>query len=278
MSKRAGLHPKANSKTKSNISPLAKVQGLTLFGSAPLLLPGEDDDAYHELLSRVRTAINPVDIIDEMLIADVVSLEWEVLRWRRLKSSLMQMRGLSALEDFLIGHLHYDQYRKFFEEDLTEILKKNLEDQTKDAAQALAHKCAGDDPDANESVDQILAGIELDQESILGRARARKAKQLAQDYLRRKPGVIKLVDSLLASAGLSIDAVMVRTLPEALDKIERIDRLTAIAESGRNATLREIDRRRAALGEGLRRHVQEVEGDFEVIEKTQAEAKSARDQ
>jgi hypothetical protein len=66
MSKRAGLHPKANSKTKSNISPLAKVQGLMLFGSAPLLLPGEDDAAYHELLSRVRTAISPVDIIDEM--------------------------------------------------------------------------------------------------------------------------------------------------------------------------------------------------------------------
>ena len=65
MTKRAGLHPKANSKTKSNISPLAKVQGLMLFGSAPLLLPGEDDAAFHELLSRVRTAINPVNIIDE---------------------------------------------------------------------------------------------------------------------------------------------------------------------------------------------------------------------
>src|SRR5215831_80121 len=94
MSKRAGLHPKANSKTKSNISPLAKVQGLMLFCSAPLLLPGEDDASYHELLSRVRTAIKPVDIIDEMFIADVVSLEWEVLRWRRLKSSLMQTADL----------------------------------------------------------------------------------------------------------------------------------------------------------------------------------------
>ena len=50
MSKRAGLHPNANSKTKANISPLAKVQGLKLFGSVPLLLPGEDDDAYHEFL------------------------------------------------------------------------------------------------------------------------------------------------------------------------------------------------------------------------------------
>jgi hypothetical protein len=35
------------------------VQPIALFGS-PVLLAGEDDAAYHELLSRVRTAINPV--------------------------------------------------------------------------------------------------------------------------------------------------------------------------------------------------------------------------
>jgi hypothetical protein len=39
--------------------------------------------------------------------------------------------------------------------------------------------------------------------------------------------------------------------------------------------LREIDRRRVVLGEALRRQVQEVEGEFEVIEKTPAAAKSA---
>ncbi|MFY9835486.1 MAG: hypothetical protein WAK55_03290 [Xanthobacteraceae bacterium] len=114
-------------------------------------------------------------------------------------------------------------------------------------------------------------------------ARTRKAKQLAQDYVRCKPGAIKLVDTLLAGAGLSVDAVMVRTLPDALDKIERIDRLTTIAESRRNAMLREIDRRRAVLGEALRRRLQEVEGEVidggEVIERTPAGAKSAaRDQ
>ena len=128
MSKRAGLHPKDNSKTKSNISPLAKVQGLMLFGSAPLLLQGEDTATYDELLGRAYAAVKPVDVIDEMFIADVVSLEWEVLRWRRLKLSLLQTRGLKALKNFLSEHLDYDQYRKFFEEDLTKILQENLED------------------------------------------------------------------------------------------------------------------------------------------------------
>ena len=60
-----------------------------------------------------------------------------------------------------------------------------------------------------------------------------------------------------------------------LDKIERIDRLITVAETRRNAMLREIDRRRAALGQALRRQVEEVEGEFEVIEKTPAQAKSA---
>jgi hypothetical protein len=274
MTKRAGLHP--NSKTKSNISPLAKVQGLMLFGLAPLLLPGEDADAYHELLSRVRTAINPVDIIDEMFIADVVSLEWEVLRWRRLKSSLMRTRGLEALEQFLNQHLdYYEHYQKHFEQDLAEILQDNpAEDQSEDA-QAPAHKCARDEPDADDKVNQILAGMNLDMGDILKSAKVRRAKELAQDYLQGKPGTIKLIDKLLAEAGLSIDAVLVRTLPAELDNIERIDRLITIAETRRNAMLREIDRRRAVLSEALRRQVQEVEGEFEVVEKTPAATRNA---
>jgi hypothetical protein len=74
------LSPKINSKTKSvTTAPAAR---LMLFGQ-PQLLAGEDAAAYDQLLARLRAAVNPVDIIDEMFIADVVSLEWEVLRWRR---------------------------------------------------------------------------------------------------------------------------------------------------------------------------------------------------
>jgi hypothetical protein len=274
MSKGAGLHPKAKSKIQSDTSAVAKIQRLTLFGP-PQLLEGEDAAAYDELLGRAYAAVKPVDVIDEMFITDVVSLEWEVLRWRRLKSSLMRTRGLEALEQFLNKHLdYYDHYQKDFEQDLAEILQNNLaKDQSEDDAQALAHKCAHDEPDADDKVNQILASINLDMDDILESARARKAEELARDYLQRKPSAIKLIDKLLAGAGLSIDALMVRALP--FDDIERIDRLTTIAETRRNAILREIDRRHATLGETLRRHAQEVEGEFEVIEKTPAEGKSA---
>ena len=276
MTKRADLHQKANSKTRFKTSAVARVQPVTLF-SSPVLLAGEDDAAYHELLSRVRTAINPVDIIDEMFIADAVSLEWEVLRWRRLKSSLMQTRGIEALKQFLDKYLdYYDHYQTHFEQDLAEILQDNLaEDQTEVDAQVLAHKCAHDEPDADDKVNQILATINLDMDDVQKSARGRKAEELAQEYLQRKPGAIKLIDKLLAGAGSSIDALMVQALPMELDKIERIERFVTIAETRRNAMLREIDRRRAVLSEALRRQVQEVEGEFEVIEKAPPEEKSA---
>jgi hypothetical protein len=276
MSKRADLHPKAKSKTRAKTSAVAMVQPVTLFNS-PVLLAGEDDAAYHELLSRVRTAINPVDIIDEMFIADVASSEWEVLRWRRLQSSLMRTCGLKALEEFLSQHLdYYDHYRKYFEQNLAEILRDNLADgETEVDEQSLVHKCAENERDAVDKVNQILDGINLNTDIILQRACARKAKELTQDYVQHKPGSIKLIYKLLAEAGASIDALMVRALPEKLDDIERIDRLTTIAETRRNAMLREIDRRRAVLAEALRRQEQEVEGEFEVVEQTPAEAKSA---
>ena len=141
---------------------------LTLFGQ-PQLLEGEDAAAYDELLARICAAVKPVDIIDEMFIADVVSLEWEVLRWRRLKSSLIRARGLKALEDFLGEQLDYDLYSEHFADDLAEILQDNLpEDQAEDA-QTLAHECARNEPDAVDKVNEVLAGINLDMDNSPGR-------------------------------------------------------------------------------------------------------------
>ena len=61
-----------------------------------------------------------------------------------------------------------------------------------------------------------------------------------------------------------------------LDRIERIDHLATNAENRRNASLREIDRRRQVLRETLRPTAKEVEdGEFQVIETTPAEGKDA---
>src|SRR5262249_23620532 len=114
------MDPKTQSQSKS----AARV---TLFGE-PQLLAGEYAAAYDEFLARNRAALNPVDIIEEMFIADVASLEWEVLRWRRLKLTLMQATGPKTLERFLVEQLesNYALHEEHFRSYLAEILRDNL--------------------------------------------------------------------------------------------------------------------------------------------------------
>jgi len=129
-----------------------RAQRLALFGP-PLLIEGEDAAAYDQLLARIFAAVKPVDVIDEMFTADVVSLEWEVLRLRRLKWSLIRARGLKALEDFMGENLEDDLYSEHFANDLAEILQENLpEVQAKDA-HTLARECAQNKADA---VDKVI--------------------------------------------------------------------------------------------------------------------------
>jgi hypothetical protein len=120
MSKRVSLK---KSKSKSQSVTLTSARW-TLFDQ-PQLVGDEDAATYHELLARIRAAVKPVDIIDDMFIADVAALEWEVLRWRRLKTSLIRVRELDALERFLREKLDYDVYSDRFADELTEILQES---------------------------------------------------------------------------------------------------------------------------------------------------------
>jgi hypothetical protein len=67
-------------------------------------------------------------------------------------------------------------------------------------------------------------------------------EELAKAWAARDQNAIKRVDKLLASAGLTMDAVMAQTLSISLDDVERIDRMIATAEVRRNAILHEVDR------------------------------------
>jgi hypothetical protein len=249
---------------------LTRAQRLALLGP-PLLIEGEDAAAYDQVLAGICAAEKPVDFIDEMFIADVAALEWDVLRWRRLKWSWLQALGREALEGFLAEQLEYDLYSETFAEYLAQILQESLPKDEADSALTLAHKCARNEADAVEKVKKILH-----MDKVLDDARALKAKELVQEYVRRQPDAVTLIDELLAAAGVSIDTLTADALANKLDYIERIDHLITIAESRRNAILREIDRHRAVLGETLRRSVQEIEdGEFKLIEPTSAKGKHA---
>jgi len=68
-----------------------------------------------------------------------------------------------------------------------------------------------------------------------------------------------------------MDALLANALferPKYLEHIERIDRLSSSAESRRNTSLREIERRNAVLGGALRRGVHDIEdAEFKAIER-----------
>jgi hypothetical protein len=245
-------------------SKLKAVRWHSVFGPPPLL-EGEDQAAYDEFYGRVCAAVKPVDVIDEMFIEDIVSLELEILRWRRWKSSRMRERGLEALEDFLRNELDYKHYRKRFADDLTEILQGNLPD---NLAQTLARACAWNESDADDKVNEILDRIGVRGTNyLLHHAKTHKVQELTQKYGRREPATVKFIDKLLAAAGESMGSLMIKALPEELDNIERIDRLITLAENRRYASLREIDRRRAVLGQTVRKSLQELEDhEFQVIE------------
>ena len=118
-SKRSHSKPK----TKSMTSAPARVQRLAFFGPPPLL-EGEDAALYDDLVGRMCAAVKPVDIIDELYMADVVTLEWEIMRWRRLKFSLLQASVHDELQEFLKERLDFEAYAEAFAEALAEILRK----------------------------------------------------------------------------------------------------------------------------------------------------------
>jgi hypothetical protein len=247
-----------------------RMQRLGLFGPPPLI-EGEDTAAYDQLLARIFAAVKPLDVIDEMFTADVLSLEWEVLRLRRLKWSLIRAPALEALEDFLGENLDYSED---FADDLAEILEDNLPEDPAEDPQKLAHECARNEAEAVDKVKKILFVIGLNMNQVLDDTKGRKTKELVQEYVRREPDAVTLVHEALTNAGVSMDSLMADAVADKLDTIERIDRLITIAESRRNASLHEIERRRAVLGETLRRSVQEIEdAEFEVIETTPAQGK-----
>jgi hypothetical protein len=63
------------------------------------------------------------------------------------------------------------------------------------------------------------------------------------------------------------DALMAAALDENLYSIERIERLTALAEARRIAALRELDRHRAVFADGARRVLSSIEdAEYNVIE------------
>jgi hypothetical protein len=97
-----------------------------------------------------------------------------------------------------------------------------------------------------------------------------EAYELSDQWVRRAGEAVAAVDRHLAAAGLTMDAVMAETMSKEIELVEKMDRMIASAEIRRNATLREIERRRSDFAARLRQTMQQrdnvEEATFQVIE------------
>jgi hypothetical protein len=69
--------------------------------STPSLMKGEDPDIYAELYARVEEVVQPNDVWDQMMVADIANHFWEQQRYRRCTGTIINSKRRAALETIL---------------------------------------------------------------------------------------------------------------------------------------------------------------------------------
>jgi hypothetical protein len=88
---------------------MADTHDLTTDDSSPVPLPGpslvDGDDAptYAQLAARIRAAVAPTNVIEEIWARDVADLTWDVVRLRRLKAGLFRVGASDGMAEIMRG-------------------------------------------------------------------------------------------------------------------------------------------------------------------------------
>jgi hypothetical protein len=130
---------------------------------------------------------------------------------RRACGAIADVPGLKTLKLFLIEQLesNYALHEEPFKSYLTQILQDNLPPEQADTAEMLAAECAPHTDEANEKLEKVLGSIGLDMNTVLDEARADKAKELVQQFVRGEREAVTLVNELLTEAGPTCTALAV---------------------------------------------------------------------
>jgi hypothetical protein len=80
----------ANAPTAGNEARagLSKEESARFFGPPPLVA-GEDPAQYEAIRAQILAAVQPLDILEEISVNDIVNLVWETRRLRRLMVNLL---------------------------------------------------------------------------------------------------------------------------------------------------------------------------------------------
>jgi hypothetical protein len=73
----------------------------------PSLANGEDAATYAQLAARIRAAVAPANILEEIFARDVADLTWDVVRLRRVKAGLFAIGASDGMAQILGGLEEY---------------------------------------------------------------------------------------------------------------------------------------------------------------------------
>jgi hypothetical protein len=133
-----------------------------LFGPPPLLA-GEDPDEYMELFRGISITVQPADIFERNWVRHMTDLMWEVRRYRRIITQLIDLSDQQGLEKVL-GRLDWEH---------PDVVRKGLA-----RSQDLARRYVLKDADAVFDVDVLLESAGLSWEAVKAEAAALRTSEI----------------------------------------------------------------------------------------------------
>ena len=117
---------------------------------APALIEGDDKAAYYALHDKIVDFVKPKDVFEEILVREIVDLQWETMRYRRLKAALMSSDLYIAVRDMLLPICGVVEASK------------------------ISDGCAKRDPEAMARLKEILASVGVSMDVLNARTLARR--------------------------------------------------------------------------------------------------------
>jgi hypothetical protein len=185
-------------KAKNSLSDFFPKSIHRLLQKRPLVV-GEDPADFDALLLATAAAIEPQDAIECILVKDIVSLIWEIERYRSYAAKILSNDIPEALAALLQRH--------------PDLSGRTGDERSQEARRLAQAYCAGD-ADARRAVAKYLADIGLDEDSAPAFAFSRKigeaeaAMRLAATSEARRENLLRELERYRSSRGRRIREIV----------------------------------------------------------------------
>src|SRR5262249_3884842 len=204
-------------KTVKGQFPPSAVHDFSFLTKLPLLR-SESEREFEQLLSALKDEIQPHRVIEDMYVAEIAIIIWEILRLRRCKMTILNAAFRRALRDLI---------------DESAWQAVPLEDRT----------------DLQSSFE--LPSFELKPMSEAERERSRKVSDLAERWFTSKSAKQK-VSGILRKSQQDESAIEVRAIRASSADLDSLEKMLTALEARRDRSLRRIAEYRQSFADRVR--------------------------